>query len=158
VAILDKGKEIKSKKWKNNLRTLTINSTENPNSCIINIGKRRFRPLLDTGASVLLVSSNIYWSLANPVKLSKPKVCLKSVNDSHLQIEGSIQIEFKIGGLTMSHEFHVVKDINRSFILGRDWQVQNGVRLYYDLGSLRIGKTYVPMVVDIHIPSILHTT
>jgi hypothetical protein len=58
----------------------------------------------------------------------------------------------------MSHEFHVVKDINRSFILGRDWLVQNGVRLYYDLESLRIGKTYVPMVEDIHIASILRAS
>ena len=102
--------------------------------------KNIFKHLLETAAAVSLVSSNIYWSLANPVKMSKPKVCLKSVNDSQLQIEGCTQIEFKIGGLTMSHEFHVVKDINRSFILGRDWLVQNGVRLYYDLGSLRIGK------------------
>jgi hypothetical protein len=135
-----------------------VNSIDNPNSCIINVGKQRFRPLLDTGAAVSLVNSNVYWSLYNPVKLSKPKVQLKSVNDSSLHIEGCTQIEFKIGGLTMSHEFHVVKDINRSFILGRDWLVQNGVRLYYDLGSLRIGKTYVPMVEDIHIASILRAT
>jgi hypothetical protein len=87
-------KKMKSKKWKNDLPTLTINSTENPNSCIINIGKRRFRHLLDTGAAVSLVSSNIFWSLANHIKLSKPKVCLKSVNDSQLQIEGCTQIEF----------------------------------------------------------------
>jgi hypothetical protein len=53
-------KKIKSKNRKYNLPILTINSIENPNSCIINIGKRRFRPLLDTGAAVSLVSSNIY--------------------------------------------------------------------------------------------------
>ena len=41
--------------------------------------------------------------------------------------------------------------------LGRDWLIKNGVRLYFDLGSLRIGKTYVPMVEDIHIASILRT-
>ena len=57
----------------------------------------------------------------------------------------------------MNHEFYVVEDVNRSFILGRDWLIKNGVRLYFDLGSLRIGKTYVPMVEDIHIASILRT-
>ena len=43
--------------------------------------------------------------------------------------------------------------INRNFILGRDWLVQNGVRLYFDLGFLRVGKTTVPLEEDIHIAS-----
>lgn len=38
-------------------------------------------------------------------------------------------------------------------ILGRDWLKQNGVRLYFDLGYLRVGKTYVRLE-DIHISSI----
>ena len=63
-----------------NLPTFTINSIENPNLCIIYIGKRRFRPLLDMGAAVSLVTSNTYWSLNIFYKLTKPKVNLKSVN------------------------------------------------------------------------------
>lgn len=57
--------------------------------------------------------------------------------------------------MTLSREFYVVKNVNRSLILGIDWLVKNGVGLYFDLGSLRIGKTYVPMVEVIHIASIL---
>lgn len=110
---------------------------------------------MDTGAAVSLVNADVYWSLPYPSKLSKPKVNLKSVNGADLKIEGCANIRFKIGGLTLDHEFYVVKNVNRSFILGRDWLIKNGVRLYFDLGSLRIGKTYVPMVEDIHIASIL---
>ncbi|VDI37074.1 Hypothetical predicted protein [Mytilus galloprovincialis] len=40
-------------------------------------------------------------------------------------------------------------------ILGRDWLKQKGVRLYFDLGYLRIGKTYVRLEEDIHISSLL---
>lgn len=138
-----------------NLPTVTTYAVENPNSCIIKIGKQKFRPLLDTGAAVSLVNSDVYWSLPYHSKLLKPKVNLKSVNGADLKIEGCTNIEFKIGGLTLSHEFYVVKNVNRSFILGRDRLVKNGVRLYFDIGSLRIGKTYVPMVEDIHIASIL---
>ena len=58
----------------------------------------------------------------------------------------------------MTHKIYVVEDVNRSFILGRDWLVKNRVRLYFDLGRLRIGKTFVPMVEAIHIPSILRTS
>lgn len=111
---------------------------------------------MDTEAAVSLVNSNVYWSLSNPAKLSKPKVNLKSVNGFSLCLESCNTIEFKIEGLTMSHPFYVVRNINQSFIICRNWLVQIGVRLYFDLGSLRIEKTYVPMVEDIHIASILH--
>ena len=40
-------------------------------------------------------------------------------------------------------------------ILGRDWLHQNGVRIYFDLGSIRVGKVYVPLENDIHIASII---
>jgi hypothetical protein len=40
-------------------------------------------------------------------------------------------------------------------ILGREWLKQNGVRLYFDLGYLRIDKTYVRLEEDIHISSFL---
>ena len=83
---------------------------------------------------------------------------MKSVNGSDLKIDGCTEIDFNIGGLLMRHKFYVVRDINRSFILGIDWLVQNGVRLYFDLGSLRIGKTYVPIVEDIHIASLLRAS
>lgn len=55
----------------------------------------------------------------------------------------------------MSHVFYVVADMNRNIILGRDWLVQNGVRLYYDLGCLRVGNIYTNLEEDIHISSIL---
>ena len=45
--------------------------------------------------------------------------------------------------------------INRNFILGRDWLVQNGVRLYFDLVFLRVAKTTVPLEEDIHIASLV---
>ncbi|CAC5408706.1 unnamed protein product [Mytilus coruscus] len=48
--------------------------------------------------------------------------------------------------------------MNRNVILGKDWLVQNGVRLYFDLGCLRIQKNYVPLEEDIHVASIVRLT
>jgi hypothetical protein len=45
--------------------------------------------------------------------------------------------------------------MNRNVILGKDWLTQNGVRLYFDLGCLRIGKCYVSLEEDIKIASIV---
>lgn len=86
-----------------NLPIFTINSVENPNSCIIKIRKQKFRLLLDTDSAVSLVNSGVYWSLSGHFKLSKPKANLKSVNGADLKFESCTNIEFKISGLTLSH-------------------------------------------------------
>ena len=60
-----------------------------------------------------------------------------------------------MNGLTMSQKFYVTDGLNRNFILGRDWLIQNGIRMYFDLGMLRIGRTFVKFEEDCHIASIL---
>ena len=49
--------------------------------------------------------------------------------------------------------------MNRKLILGRDWLQNNGVRLYFDLGCIRVNQTYIPLQEDLHISSIarVHT-
>ena len=44
--------------------------------------------------------------------------------------------------------------MNTNIILGRDWLKQFGVHMYYDLGCIRIGKSYVKMKEDTHISSL----
>ena len=45
--------------------------------------------------------------------------------------------------------------MNRNMILGTDWLKNHGVRIYYDLGCIRIGdKNYVNLEEDIHIASV----
>ena len=72
-----------------------------------------------------------------------------------MSIEGCANISFKMGNLTLTHKFYVVNNMNRNMILGREWLKQNGVRLYFDLGYLRIGKTYVRLEEDIYVSSLL---
>ena len=45
--------------------------------------------------------------------------------------------------------------MNRKLILGSDCLQKNGVKLYFDLGCIRIHQTYVPLQEDIHISSIV---
>ncbi len=68
-----------------------------------------------------------------------------------LQITDQTTIPFQSGGIKMSHSFYVVSDMNRNVMLGRDWLIQSGVRLYFDLSCLRVHNTYMPLQEDIHI-------
>lgn len=92
----------KSKNKLKKLPTVTINAVENPISCIIKIGKQRLRPHLDVGAAMSFVISDVYRSLHDQFKLSKPKVYLKSVNGADLKTVDCTNIESKIDDLSHS--------------------------------------------------------
>ena len=87
--------------------------------------------------------------------MRKDRVSLQSVSGDSLSVEGCADISFQLNRLTLSQKFYVVNGMNRNVILGQDWLKENGVRLYYDLGCMRLGKTYVQLQEDIHISSIL---
>ena len=67
-------------------------------------------------------------------------------------------IEYEIGKEKQEHEFFIVPQINRYIILGRDWIKQFGVHMYYDLGCIRVGKSYIKLEEDLHISSIARLT
>ena len=91
-------------------------------------------------------------------KLSNKKVHLQSVNGSPLSVDGSIEILIEIGGVKVKQLFYVVPNMNRNSILGLDILKNNDVRLYYDLGCLRIKNSYVPFEEDIQIASLVKLT
>ena len=97
----------------------------------------------------------MYDQLKYPVKLQHKRVNLQSVNGQPLKVDGLITLKFKIGSNYCTHPFYVVPTMSRNVILGRDFLINNGVRLYYDLGALRIGKQFVPLDEDIHISSLV---
>ena len=111
--------------------------------------------LIDTGAEVSLISKKMYYNLPFRPKLSRDSANLQAVNGQSLSVMGRVNLTFKMNGLSLTHKFYVTSGLNRNFILGRDWLTENGVRLYFDLGCLRVKKTYVQLQNDIHICSLL---
>ena len=63
-------------------------------------------------------------------------------------------LKYEIGREKQEHEFFVVSEMNRSIILGCDWLRHFGVQMYYDLGCIRVGKSYIKMEEDMHVSSI----
>ena len=57
-----------------------INVSGSPNSCLLKIGKQRYRTLVDTGAECSLMHRRINDQLKNRPKLVNRKVCLQSAN------------------------------------------------------------------------------
>ena len=87
-------------------------------------------------------------------KISNDQELIQSANGSSLNVDGCVNVQFRIGGTEVSQDFYVVRDLNRNMILGLDWLKSNNVRIYFDLKSLRInGKTYINLEEDIHVAS-----
>ena len=97
----------------------------------------------------------VYDSLKCKPKLNHRNAALQTVNGEPLKLDGCIEIPMEISGIKMKQTFFVVPNMNRKLILGRDWLQNNGVRLYFDLGCIRVHQTYVPLQEDIHISSIV---
>ena len=97
----------------------------------------------------------VYRALKQKPALIKKVARLQSVNGGLLKIDGFVTLSCKIGNTECTHGFYVSPSINRNFILGRDWLVQNGVRLFFDLGILKFNDTTVPLEEDIHIASLV---
>lgn len=102
-----------------------------------------------------MIHKRVFQNLKNSPKIEKKNVHLQSVNGNPLSVEGAINLNLEISGQKLNQLFYVVSNMNRNVILGRDWLLDNGVRLYYDLGCLRVGKVYTPLEEDIHISSIV---
>ncbi len=121
-------------------KNFSINLAGSPNSCVIQLGKQRYRALVDTGAEVSLVHRRVFDKLKHGYDLGKQKVNLQAVNGNKLQVDGCATIKFKLGGRKFQHTFYVVDGLNRNVILGRDWIIDNKVVLYFnELRSMKIG-------------------
>jgi len=115
----------------------------NPNSCLLKIQGQSIRSLLYTGADISLIHKKIFNKLKNKPKIIRDNPKIQSVNSWALSVEGYIDLPFTLEKQSLTQIFYIVDGINRNMILGRDFLKQNGVRIYFDLGYLRIGKTYV---------------
>ena len=86
------------------------------------------------------------------------KVNLQTANGSFLTVDGYVKTAIQVGQTSTNHGFYVVQNLNRNIILGRDWLQTNGVRIYYDLGAVRINNEYVPLEEDYLIGNVARMT
>lgn len=131
----------------------------NPNSIIIRILGRKVRALIDTGAECSLISKHLYNGLKQKPKLfTNHNIALQTVSGKSLNVEGYVNLNFLMGGTKMTYKFYVVSKMCRLAILGRDWMVDNNVRIMFDLMCLKVNNTYVSLEEDIHINSVVRLT
>ena len=117
-----------------------------------------FHALLDSGTEVLLIHTRVYNSQKEKSKLKKQSAFPQSVGGEPIDVDGCASLRYDIGREKQEHAFFVVSEMKGNIIFGSDWLKQFGVHMYYDLGSIRIGKSHVKMEEDIHTSSLARLT
>ena len=72
------------------------------------------------------------------------------MNGDPIKVHGSVSIKFQIGNEKLEHLFYALPEMNSNIILGRDWFLRFGVREYWDMQCVKLGKAYIPLIEDIH--------
>lgn len=150
---------IKNKNKKSNDKPIykinSIHDSSKINSILIKLDNTKYRALLDSGAETSCLHRKVYDSLKSKPKLLPATASLQAVSGDMIPVDGTAVISLRIGKETVNHKFHILPQMTRNVILGEDFFNQNGVRLYFDLKCMRLGKSLIPMQKDIHIASLV---
>ena len=133
---------------------MSIRNTSSPNCITVKVKKREYKALVDTGAEVSIISSRVYDQLYPRPELKKKRMRLQAANGTLMRIKGETSLNFKVGSQKVRQDCVVIKELNRLIILGRDWLRSYGVRVYFDLGAIRLNNELIALEEDIHITSV----
>lgn len=115
----------------------------------MNVGGQYVRALLDTGASITVMSSNfLNKTTYHSAKLIKPQhQKIKGVTDNYLKVLGMLDTNLEIDGVSFQHKVHVIQDLHHSFILGLDFLTANHAQIDYDSNTLTINNQHVCQII-----------
>ena len=149
-----KRKKLKKGENRGHLQINALNRVYSPNSVSVKIGGELYKGLVDTGAEISLINEKVYQKLHHKPGLERTRLGLQTANGSSLKIKGITRLQLKVGNQYTHQECVVVQNLNRLVILGRDWFRKYGVRIYYDLGTIRLNGEYIPLEEDIHMSNV----
>lgn len=101
--------------------------------------------LLDTGATVSVLSEDT-WKKSGYVSKLKPVIgTLTTANGNELTVLGETQVRFRIGNMDCSWPVMIAQGLAHDCILGSDFFQQYGCQIHYDTGTFVVGDAEIPI-------------
>lgn len=95
-------------------------------ACIfVDIGGKLRSSMVDTGASLSLISESLWKNLGCPPLLTDKNPSLSVANKTKLDVKGLLNLEVKLGSLVVNYGFFVASDLNADCIIGVDFLDDN---------------------------------
>ena len=117
-------------------------------TCSILLGGKKVRALVDTGASVSLVSSKTYRQLGRKERLRPVDLHLSQADSSRMRIEGMTWLPFQLARTRGDMKVYVAPDLCGELILGSDWLRQHKAQIRFDPVSLTLDGEEIPLGED----------
>ena len=93
------------------------------------MGGKKVRALIDTGASVSLVSSKTSRQLGRRERLRPVDLHLSQANSSRTRIEGMTWLSFQLARVRGDMKVYVAPDLCGELILESDWLMQHKAQI-----------------------------
>jgi hypothetical protein len=99
----------------------------------------------------------VYKRVQGAYPLMREDRIIESAGGDVMEALGKVVIPIKIGGKWVAQMFTVLKQVNHSVLLGRDFLVKNQIIVNYGAHKLKIGRKWVDMVEDKYVSYIART-
>ena len=114
-------------------------------SCKAYVKAVRTNALIDTGAAVSLIRSEIVRKMKNRPALLEADLVISQADGSQMEIEGKIRCPIKVAGVQASHTLYVAPELCTELILGEDWLKARKACLEFEPAKLILGEIEVPL-------------
>lgn len=125
-----------------------------------NIGSRRSSKnvamLIDSGASINVLSADIYDKLGSKYPLTKPSAQLLSVTDQHLQVRGVAMIPIRLGPICHVSPVYICEGIRQDGLLGLQFLRETGIVLDFASASMLVDGHIIPIRTSHRSPTVCH--
>ena len=115
--------------WKHIKGYVTVVSVGTPTdaSVSIQVGNSKYNALIDTGATIGVMSETCYRSLMLPTPKQVCNTDVRSASGTRLKTMGMTECAFSLGKQPYTYQFLVCKDLPRPIILGLDFLRANRI-------------------------------
>ena len=130
------------------MEQLTISALSGePNGLYVEsyIGDYPCHMLLDTGANVTLIRTDLAEKLSRRLIYIAPAVSLKTVTGDQVAVHGKLDIVIQVGSRSFQHRVYVA-DITDSCILGLDFLRKNNFTLDLERNEVRAKGEEIPLL------------
>jgi hypothetical protein len=135
-----------SKNKLKNKQVCTI-STKSANCVRIQIEGQQVNALLDSGADVSVIRTDMFHKIKRSLslELNKSSEVLRNASGKHLKLLGETEVKFQIGSQILSQKCHVTPDIRVPLLLGTDFMKHNDVTIWISRGQVTINGEILPL-------------
>ena len=120
---------------------------KSPNCVLISIGGDKVNALLDSGADISILRSDMFHKIKNSLQLNlqNSKEKLRNASGKFLKVIGETSVQIQVGTQQITQKFQITKDIRVPVILGTDFLEKNNVGVWIAQKTVIVNSERLPL-------------